>query len=60
MNTVTVEVTDKTGTKTFKAYDANFLFDKHGFFVQISVMRNGKPEREYFNLGDTKVTFYNN
>lgn len=58
MNTVTVEVTDKTGTKIFKAYDAHFLFDIHGFFVRISVMRNGKPDREYFNLEDTKVTFY--
>lgn len=58
MNTVTVEVTDKTGTKIFKAYDANFLFDKHGFFVQICVMKKGKPERYYFNLADCTISFH--
>lgn len=48
MNTVTVEVTDKTGTKIFKVYDANFLFDRHGFFVQISVMEKGEPKTLLF------------
>jgi hypothetical protein len=60
MNTVTVEVTDKTGTKIFKAYDANFLFDRHGFFVQISVMEKGEPKRYYFNLADCTISFHDN